>query len=108
MEAFNGQLTTAIATLSPADKAQITAAISFLRFCTAANIKETEPAKFASWGDSDIIANSMVCPWHERGGDLRGLFSLHLIRREDASRSARRTRFAEQEAKLHTSLGASA
>jgi hypothetical protein len=58
LETFPAQLNTAIARLPPADKALVNEAIAFLMFCTAQNVKETDPAKFAKWTDTDAVADS--------------------------------------------------
>jgi len=59
VESFIPQLKSAVDSLPPADKSQANDAIAFIEFCAAMNIKETEPAKFAAWGDSDIEANAL-------------------------------------------------
>jgi hypothetical protein len=60
MESFIPQLKSAVDNLPPADKSQLNEAISFLTLCVAMDVKETDPGKFATWGDGDIVANGMV------------------------------------------------
>ena len=60
IESFIPQLKSAVDKLPPADKSQANDAIALITFCTAMNVKETDPSKFAVWGDSDLAANAMV------------------------------------------------
>jgi hypothetical protein len=60
MESFIQQLKTATDKLSPADQMTLNDALAFLTFAAGDDVRQHDPAKFAKWGDTDVLAHSMV------------------------------------------------
>lgn len=60
MESFIQQLKTATDRLSPLDQKLLNDALAFLTFAAADDVRQRDPGKFGKWGESDILAHSMV------------------------------------------------
>jgi len=60
MESFIQQLKTATDQLSAIDQKKLNDAFAFLTFAAGDDVRQRDPAKFSKWGDSDVLAHSMV------------------------------------------------
>jgi hypothetical protein len=89
MESFIQQLKTATDQLSATDRKELNDALAFLTFAAGDDVRQRDPAKFAKWGDSDVLAHSMVklYDYARDQGDQMTLRKYVILADESRSRS---------------------